>query len=220
MSLISTTSAACCKCGGSNNLKIYRSINVSEDPELKARVMDGSLFVWKCPACGQANLARYETLYHDPEKKVMVWLIPTGELPESEMAAVGNHARAMGDYTLRRVSDVGSLMEKVLIFEAGLDDVVVEMCKYVTKVEMMAKAGEDKATQILNLPMHFYRLGETQDGSKFLTLSFPDNGRMTGCNIGFNVYEDCLGILQRNPSIKAEDGFAKVDADWLSGIMG
>jgi len=219
MSLISTTTAACCQCGGKSELKVYRSINVSEDSQLKAKVRDGSLFVWKCPSCGQVNLVKYESLYHDPDKKLMVWLIPTGELPESEMAAVGNHARAMGDYTLRRVSDIGSLMEKVLIFDEGLDDVVIEMCKYVTKVEMMAKAGEDKATQILNLPMHFYRCGE-HEGERYITLSFPENGRMTGCNIGFNVYEDCLGILQRNPSIKADDGFARVDAEWLSQILG
>ena len=34
-------------------------------------------------------------------------------------------------------------------------------------------------------------------------------------NIGFNVYEDARGILQRNPSVKAPDGFATVDAGWI-----
>ena len=42
---------------------------------------------------------------------------------------------------------------------------------------------------------------------------------MAGCNIGFNVYEDCQRILQRNPSIKTEEGFAKVDAGWLSEYL-
>jgi len=219
MSLISTTNAACCSCGRKAELTVYRSINVSENPELKDRVKDGSLFVWQCPDCGQANLVKYETLYHDPVSKLMVWLIPTGELPESEMQAVSNHAKAMGDYTLRRVSDVTSLMEKVLIFDAGLDDVVIEMCKFVTRSEMAAKAGEEQAAQILRLPMHFYRKSES-DGQEFITLTFPDNGKMVGCNIGFNVYEDCLGILQRNPSIKAEEGFAKVDSEWLTSLLG
>lgn len=219
MSLISHTSAGCCKCGSKADVTVYRSINTADDPQLKEKVKDGSLFVWQCPECGQANLAKYETLYHDPDAKLMIWLTPSGDLPESEMKAVTNHAKAMGDYTLRRVGDISSLMEKLLIFEAGLDDVVVEMCKYVTRVEMAAKAGEDKAAQILNLPMHFYRRG-VQDDTEYITLSFPDNGKMVGCNIGFNVYEDCLGILQRNPSIKVEEGFAKVDGAWLTSLLG
>ena len=218
MSIVRETRGKCSRCSSEHTLKVWRSINVSEDPSLRDKVRDGSLFVWECPACHQMNLARYETLYHDPERKLMVWLLPTGEVPESEMSAITNHTKAMGDYCLRRVSDVSSLMEKVLINEAGLDDVVVEMCKYVTKAEMASKAGEANAPAVLSMPMHFYRRGE-QDGQEFITLSFPDNGKMVGCNIGWNVYEDCMAILRRNPSIRPAEGFAKVDSDWLNSIM-
>ena len=35
--------------------------------------------------------------------------------------------------------------------------------------------------------------------------------------IGFNVYEDCRGIVSRNPEVsKAAAGFTRVDAVWLS----
>ena len=34
--------------------------------------------------------------------------------------------------------------------------------------------------------------------------------------VGFNVYEDCRGILSRNPSVKEDPGFALVDAAWVS----
>lgn len=218
MSVIKETEGRCTKCGTPSALKIYRSINVSENPELKPKVMDGSLFVWKCPSCGQMNLAKYETLYHDPEAKLMVWMLPTGEMPQGQMESITNHTRAMGGYKLRRVADVSSLMEKLLIFGAGLDDLAIEMCKFVTRSEMASKAGEEKACRILALPMHFYRLQE-EDGQKYLTLSFPDNGRMVGCKIGFNVYEDCSAILERNPSLRPEEGFARVDAEWLSSQL-
>ena len=40
-------------------------------------------------------------------------------------------------------------------------------------------------------------------------------------SVGFNVYEDCAGILRRNPSIKeAARGLVKVDPDWLSNYIG
>ena len=62
MSIIRNAEASCTKCGAKDNITIYRSINVSENPELKDKVKDGSLFLWKCPSCGQVNLAKYETL--------------------------------------------------------------------------------------------------------------------------------------------------------------
>ena len=129
MSIINEALAPCTKCGQQHKVTVYRSINISENPELKAKVTDGSLFLWECPHCGQVNLTKYETLYHDPSGKLMVWLIPEGEISETQMHAITMHTKAMGGYTLRRVNDMGSLMEKVLINTAGLDDAVLEMCK-------------------------------------------------------------------------------------------
>jgi len=214
MSLISKSQAACCKCGNSHELPIYKSINTSEDTALKQKVMDGSLFVWECPDCGQMNLVKYESLYHDPEKKIMVWLLPTGELPNTEMTAILNHTKAMGDYTLRRVSDVTSLMEKVLLFEEGLDDMAIEMCKYVTKMEMAAKKEDQDVSSMMNLPMHFLKKED-----EVITLSFPQDGKMAGCRIGYNVYEDCLGILERNRESLKTEGFAKIDSEWILSMM-
>ena len=54
--------ASCSHCGKQTEVEIRQSINVALDPELKARVRDGSLFVWECPYCGHRNLARYQTL--------------------------------------------------------------------------------------------------------------------------------------------------------------
>ena len=45
------------------------------------------------------------------------------------------------------------------------------------------------------------------------------DGQMLGVNIGWNVYQDCEGILSRNPQIKPADGFAKIDADWLNSVL-
>lgn len=215
MSIINDGMIACPKCGNRNTIKVYKSINVSDNPELKGKVADGSLFLWECPHCAQVNLARYETLYHDPVSRLMVWLIPEGSVSESQMQAIENHTRAMGDYTLRIVDDTGSLMEKVLIREAGLDDVVIEMCKYVTKMEIASKSSSETAAAIQNAPFHFYRLNG-EDGNRTLTFMYPLDGRMTGVDIGYNVYEDGEGIISRNPQICPPPGFAKIDAQWLS----
>ncbi len=216
MSIINQAMAPCSKCGQQHKIMVYSSLNTADNPELKAKVMDGSLFLWECPHCGQTNLAKYEILYHDPERKVMLWLMPKGEISEAQMKAITMHTKAMGGYTLRLVGDMGTLMEKVLIAEAGLDDVVLEMCKYVTKLEMVQKniPAEHKEEFMASI-FHFYRCIEEGD-EQFMTFSYALRGHMFGMNVGMNVYQDCLGILERNPKIRPGDGFEKIDAEWLS----
>ncbi|MBE6242689.1 MAG: hypothetical protein E7114_04635 [Bacteroidales bacterium] len=219
MSIINEALAPCSKCGQQHKVIIYKSINTADNPELKAKVADGSLFLWECPHCGQMNLARYETLYHDPAGKLMVWLIPAGEISEAQMQAITMHTKAMGGYTLRRVNDMGTLMEKVLVAEAGLDDIVLEMCKYVTKLEMLQKSvPAEQKDEFMASTFHFYRC-EGEGDERILTFMYALDGQMLGVNIGWNVYQDCAGILERNPQIRPEEGFAKIDAEWLASKM-
>ena len=142
--------ANCSHCHKPTEVQLRQSINVAEDPELKARVKDGSLFVWECPYCGHRNLAKYQTLYHDPQAKLMVWLLPGEEMPPK---AVEEAVKELDGYTLRRVREVGDLIEKVNIHDAALDDTVLEMCKWVTRRELAAKNPEaaDAALRFLRL---------------------------------------------------------------------
>lgn len=221
MSIIRKAEAACSRCGNKNEITVYRSINVSENPELKDKVKDGSLFLWKCPSCGQNNLAKYDTLYHDPAEKVMIWLLPDGiEISEAQMNSITLHAKAIGDYRLRKVKDTGSLMEKVLIFDAGLDDAVIEICKYVTRMEIVSKTPDkEKAAAIASSTFHFLSL-DGQDGDRTITFMYPSEGKMQAVGIGYNVYEDCEGIMQRNPRIKPGEGFEQIDSTWLASHIG
>lgn len=219
MSIKSESIATCSRCGNRTGLTIYKSINTSDDPSIKEKVKDGSLFLWKCPSCGQANLAKYDTLYHDPEKKLMVWLLTDENIQETQMHSILLHTKAIGNYTLRRVTDTGSLMEKVILFDCGLDDVTVELCKYVLRMELAAKATNgDEAKKIMQMHLSFFRMDGTGD-SRSMNFIYPEDGQMKNISIGFNVYEDCCGILSRNPGIKPSEGFEKVDSEWLSGFF-
>ena len=223
MSIINEGIAACIKCGNRQNLSVYNSINVVENPDLKEKVMDGSLFLWECSECGTVNLTKYETLYHDPKNKLMVWLIYNDDISSTQMQAITNHAKAIGDYKLRTVNDLGGLMEKVLIHNAGLDDRVIELCKYVTKMEIASKLDESQTKDFWAAPFHFYKMNDGE--APFITFMYPDTTsldgerRMIHANVGMNVYEDCLGIIERNPNIKNGEGFEKIDSQWLLSIM-
>jgi len=205
MSLKTQAVATCQKCGGKHNVAIFKSINTSVDPDLKASVLDGSLFLWECPACGAQNLMSYECLYHDPEQKFMIWMLPGGMPEGPEKDAIINQMKAMGEYKLRCVRNAGELMEKILVFDAGLDDRCIEMVKYVASRE----EGMDGVSNL-----HFYRM---QDD--VMVFSGVKGGQMQGFGFGLNVYQDCEGIIARNPDISSDSGFEKIDSEWIEGIL-
>lgn len=196
--------ANCNHCHKPTEIDVRPSINVAQDPDLKARVKDGSLFVWECPYCGHRNLALYQTLYHDPDTKLMVWLLPGDAQPPQQVA---DAVKDLDGYTLRLVREVGDLIEKVNLHDAGLEDTVLEMCKWVTRRELA-----QKNPGAMDAKLRFLR---TEGADNELVMAFPLNGQMQMVNIGFNVYEDARGILQRNPAVKVPAGFAQIDADWI-----
>ncbi len=196
--------ANCSNCGNSTEVNIPRSINTALDPEIKSRVKDGSLFIWECPYCGRRSVAVSETLYHDPEAKLMLWLLPGTAAPSAEAQAAVN---GLDGYTLRVVREVGELIEKVNIADAGLEDTVVEMCKWVTRRELAAKNPSAAKARLKFL--------RTEGADHDLMFAFPLDGNMQVVNVGFNVYEDARGIISRNPSVRPPKGFSEVNSEWL-----
>ena len=210
--MITDTKGFCSRCGEENQVSIYNSINVGEQPELKAAVLDGSAFVWTCPHCGTMNLIQYQTLYHDPSEKLMVWLTRGSEELEDQVRDAYSKLEGLDDYTMRFVDDAGSLIEKIKIFDAGLDDRTMEMTKYVTKMEI-CEGQKDSAQEILDAPFKFLRMSGPDNE---ITLAYPLDGTMQMVAIGFNVYEDCRGIIKRNPETAEAAGFQKIDSAWVN----
>ena len=172
-----------------------RSIDVDRNPELKSSVKDGSMFVCRCPHCGNATLSDEDFLYHEPSKRLLI-----------VMSRSGISAEGLEGYTLRRVESVGELVEKVNIFDAGLDDVAMELCKYLLSKEINK-----------DVPLKFYKMSGS-DGE--MTFAYPENGEMQMIEIGYRFYSDAAGIVSRNPAISgAAEGLTKVDQDFILGFF-
>ncbi len=88
---------------------------------------------------------------------------------------------AFADYTMRQVKEIGALMESVKVFDAGLDDEVMDLCKKVTVMEMGREVS-----------LRFVKMNGPDNEIIF---TFPQNGQMEMIAIGFNVYEDCRTII-------------------------
>lgn len=214
MSDTSLKSAVCRQCGKPFDIpELPALVNVADTPSLKERVKDGTLFTAICPACGAVNIAKAKMLYHDPSLRLMIWLLPEESLTEEERLRIEDSIESLWssvkdslhDYVFRRVGDVGSLIEKVRIFDAGLEDTVIEMCKFVSGKELDADG------------LRFRAMAGADNEMEFV---FPRGGEMHSVKVGFNVYEDCRAILGRNPSIVPVGPFPEVGPDWTASVFG
>ena len=70
-------SAIRCLCSTTFDADVYRSINVSTEPELKAQILADQFNQVRCPSCGRAFGADVPYLYHDSDAGLMVWVYPT-----------------------------------------------------------------------------------------------------------------------------------------------
>lgn len=72
MSSFRENKITCPACQKEGSYTVWDSINVDLDPNMKQKVMDGSLFIWVCPNCGKSFNVPYSFLYHDMTHKLMV----------------------------------------------------------------------------------------------------------------------------------------------------
>lgn len=75
-----------------------------------------------CPGCGLELDAPHECMYRSFEKGLMIRLIIKADEPPPQIPGVD-------EYTLRTVTSLRDLIEKIRIFDAGLNDAVIEMSK-------------------------------------------------------------------------------------------
>ncbi len=169
MSKLDLLQTICPKCGKKQSFEAYSSINVTLHPELKEKLLDGSIFRFKCVDCQEEASILYPCLYHDMEKKLMIQLCPPYQIQDyinflEEFTANFNNqfkeVKALNeDYKYRIVTNLDDFYEKIYIFEAGLDDRVIELIK----LNNITDISEDYAVEKM--------LFSLQDECKFLLLS-------------------------------------------------
>jgi hypothetical protein len=120
----------CPECQRSHKLVVWRSINVTVDPELKDQLLAWEINVLHCD-CGAATQLLGDILYHDMKRKLLIQLVEQDEngerrLPQLPLYMWTNLAK---DFEFRYVVSRHQLHEKILIAEAGLDDRLIEALK-------------------------------------------------------------------------------------------
>lgn len=156
---------ACQYCDTINNVKVWDSVNVTVDPELKKQVFDGTLSGFTCSNCGKKTRVVHDYLYHDMDKQFMIYLVHK-ENQKATMNQVDLLQKLMfSSKTLRTVENQLQLIEKINIFENGLDDYVIEFLK-INYIDYLAEHLEGDPLVSISNKMLFTKLDAEDGGPK------------------------------------------------------
>lgn len=135
----------CCPiCKHSRETEAVRTVDADRDGTVQKKLEDGSLFAFDCPDCGFSMRLSYSFLYQDT--KIREYIYVSEEKPGPDAASfdqICKNAMALTegrteDALLRIVYSVRDLREKLALFEHGLDDRVVEICKGIALSQLPA----------------------------------------------------------------------------------
>lgn len=137
MSINNKQSVRCPKCGQLNDVTVWNSITVKDSSDLKEDLLKGKVNIFRCPACSYTAIMPSPLLYHDEDKKLMISFSPSDDTVQKEKLynEVKTSSRESGElkrfdgYNLRFVTDYNALLEKILIFDLGMNDKVIEVIK-------------------------------------------------------------------------------------------
>src|SRR5574344_1138062 len=129
MAVVDLKSICCFICKNKNQVHIYKSVNAQEDIKLRDKILTGELFDFYCPYCEYRARLYYPCLYNDPRQRFMVYFIPDIEKGQMADRAVEMEYPDLPKITKRIVPTFNEFKEKILIFEAGLDDMAIELTK-------------------------------------------------------------------------------------------
>lgn len=113
----------CPRCGEHQRYTLQVSVNGGTKPDLKKLVLEEALFDWRCRKCNYFAEMTYPFVYSDPGASYVICLelVPDTNTIEP--------VKALQGFTKRLVKNPAELKEKVLIFDAGYDDVAMELVK-------------------------------------------------------------------------------------------
>lgn len=150
MSINVKQSIKCPKCSQMSDITVWTSITVKDSPDLKADLLKGKINIFRCPSCSHMGLMPSPMLYHDEDKRLMISFSPCSDpvLKEQLFENIERSSKESGEldklegYNLRFVTDYNELLEKILIFDNGLNDKPIEVLKLMILMQDVEKSDQ------------------------------------------------------------------------------
>jgi hypothetical protein len=217
MTMHSTSPVSCPACGREQAFDVWRTLNATLNPELRDRLLSGQLTAFTCDACGHRADVVYPLLYHDMQKQFMVWFVPGEGQPESLDASLfGALGKGLGQgYTYRLVRTRNELVEKIRIFEDGLDDRVVELLK------AFLRHGGEEAVRGAEGSLFYDRSLATPGGGRQVRLILVGGAEAVAVALKADAYDDMKSRFEAAlPAGGQRPGeWLEVNQDYALGLL-
>ena len=195
----------CPECGHSQKFEMWKTINTADNPEMKEKVRRKQNFRMVCDKCGKVINADHPFLYHEPDNQIMIYYVR-----EDDNDTVQNELGAtLPGYIRRTVNYQNDLIEKLMIFDAGLDDRVVELVKAIFINEFY------KANNTANIEEVLF---DASTGE--MRIIMMNGGRMVAAApMAMEVYESVEKQFGGYFAPLRRDSETVIDFEWAMGVM-
>jgi hypothetical protein len=160
MSTQKTYPIRCPQCGHEQKVELYDSINVSQQPELKAALFENRLNRVLCTSCEASFRIDKPLLYHDPSRNILIHWMPDTAVSRDEI--LDEFDRSMEELRsalpdgmepprVRLVFTRAELVELIFIIEAGMEERVVEYIKYTIHTQNPIRVAPATRQLLLNV---------------------------------------------------------------------
>lgn len=202
---------SCPKCSHVNELRVYKTINATTDPQFREKLLGGGLFDFQCAGCGYEATMKYPVLYNDMKNRFMVYYIPDIDRDRVVDNDLEAEYSGLSDITRRLADSFNVLKEKIHIFESGLDDRAIELTKLAVSEIVTKKTGE-------KINCGYFSLYNKEANVIGFTFFLGDANEQYVQTTRLEIYNKSADIVKVAGSIK-EDGFVTINKAWAENIL-
>ena len=212
MSNTGTKMVACPKCGHESEIKVFKTVNATTDPNFREQLLSGEMLHFRCEACGHEAELKYPLLYNDMKNLFMVYYIPDIDREKLTDAALEKEYGNLEGITRRLVSNYNELKEKIHIFESGLDDKVIEVVKAALKDVVEKRTGEEVTGGYFSK----YSVEEDRIGFTFFV---GDEGEQFVQTTRLEIYEKSASVAKAFTDDPTDRSFRTINRDWARNAL-
>ncbi len=215
MSINAKQQIKCPHCGNMCEMTIWQSITVSDSPDLKEDLLKGNVNMFRCGSCNTTALVPTPILYHDEDSRLMISFSPCSNPEEKyklfesvkKSSKESGELEGLSDYNLRFISEYNSLLEKILIFDSGLHDKVIEVIKLLVLMQ-----EPDKMDQRICI------FGKADEEIEFIVQDTKEGGVYTS-RVPMHTYELVRDQLKASGVKYKSFGWEIVDSEYAAGLL-
>lgn len=215
----------CEKCGNKIEHNFIEHYEVSFfNRHIKNEIVENkeNYFTAVCSKCGDKVVIGYPFRYVDPKRKYDILLVRNSDPMEDEIINNVRSGDVKSGYQTRLVADGTQLAEKIQIFDSGLDDRTIEMCKVLLWGDLCEQ--DPQYAELTPVSCDYFR--HAKDGSKYsdanlLCYAYDVGEKRETAMLVLeeNYYRNIAKHLEIDFAKNPLDKFEEINKNWANKIV-